>query len=126
MTTKTWIATHEIVHGYGSQTVEVMLDATGAAYQRHEWDATVDADYERTGDGRWLFQGEPFVGQVTETDDGRTRRLYLEAESRVHHDDRLSPHAATILEDHGDGDDHWQWVIDADADEILSWAEAHL
>lgn len=60
-----------------------------------------------------------------ETDADRTQQLYREAESRVRGDDRLAPHAATILDDHGEGDDHWRWVIDADADEIVSWAEAH-
>jgi len=65
MTTKNWVATHEIQHG--PITVKVMLDPSGAAYQRDEWDATDAADYERTEDGRWLFQGKPFVGRVTAT-----------------------------------------------------------
>ena len=59
------------------------------------------------------------------TDADRTQQLYREAEARVRGNDRLATHAATILDDHGEGDDHWRWVIDADADEILDWAKAH-
>jgi len=59
------------------------------------------------------------------TDADRTQRLYREAEARVRGDNRLAQHAETILDDHADGDDHWQWVIDAEADEIVSWAEFH-
>ena len=29
----------------------------GAAYTREEWDADASADWERTDDGEWLFQG---------------------------------------------------------------------
>ena len=112
--------THVIQHD--STTVEVML-VDGVAYQRGEWDDTTDADYERTDDGRWLFQGETFNGSVESIAD-RTQRLYREAEARVRGDDRLAPLATTILADFPEGDDHWQWVIDADADEILAWAEA--
>lgn len=59
-----------------------------------------------------------------ESDADRTQRLYREAKSRVHGDDRLAPFAETILADFPEGDEHWQWVIDADADEILGWAKA--
>jgi hypothetical protein len=104
--------------------VEVMLTGGGAAYQRCEWDAVDAADYEQTDDGRWLFQGQPFTGAV-ETLADRTQRLYRDAEARVRGDDRLAPHAATILDDHGEGDDHWQWVVDADTDEIVAWVEGH-
>jgi len=53
-----------------------------------------------------------------------TQRLYREAESRVLADDRLAPFAETILADYPQGDEHWQWVIDADVGEIIGWAEA--
>ena len=59
-----------------------------------------------------------------ESDADRTQRLYRDAEARVRGDDRLAPFAETILADYREGDDHWQWVIDADADVILGWAKA--
>jgi len=52
--------------------IYVMLD-DGRAYQRCEWDTATAADYERTDDGRWLFQGQAFNGRVYElTDSDRT------------------------------------------------------
>lgn len=56
--------THRITLGDGSL-LQVMLD-DGCAYQRCEWDAADAADYERTDDGRWTFQGQPFAGRVEE------------------------------------------------------------
>ena len=53
--------THVIQHD--STTVEVML-VDGVAYQRDEWESTTGADYQRTDDGRWLFNGEAFNGTV--------------------------------------------------------------
>jgi len=56
-----FIPTHRIT----TETEEfyVMLCDSGAAYQRHEWNATVDSDYELCGE-QWLLQGEPFAGTV--------------------------------------------------------------
>lgn len=108
------------------ETVVVMLDDDGRAYQRCEWDAVDAASYELQDDGRWTFQGEAFSGTVREMNDaGRTQWFFREAESRVRADDRLSPHAAVILDDRGDGDDHWQWVIAATTDDIAAWAKEH-
>ena len=121
--TTTFRPTHRIETD--RQTICVMLTDDGVAYQQCEWDSETSADYTLTDDGRWVFQGQAFNGRVYElTEADRTQWLYREAEARVRGDDRLTPHAATILEDHGDGDDHWRWVIDADADEILDWAKA--
>lgn len=56
-----WRPTHRIERqGHVS---EVYLHGTGAAYTLDEWVAGCPADYERTDDG-WLFQGEPFAGEV--------------------------------------------------------------
>ena len=54
----------------------------------------------------------------------RTHRLYREARFRVDADEQLAPYADTILDDFPEGDDHWQWVIDAPTDEIVAWAKA--
>jgi hypothetical protein len=54
----------------------------------------------------------------------RTHRLYREACLRVDADEQLAPYADTILADFPEGDDHWQWVIDAPTDEIVAWAKA--
>lgn len=60
-------ATHRITLDSG-ETQEVMLD-DGRAYTREEWDAADASDYERTEDGSWLFQGQPFNGTVREMTD---------------------------------------------------------
>ena len=54
----------------------------------------------------------------------RSLRLYREARSRINADEQLAPYADTILADFAEGDDHWQWVIDAPTDEIVAWAKA--
>jgi len=54
----------------------------------------------------------------------RTHRLYCEARSRVEADEQLAPYAETILAGYHEGDEHWQWVIDAPTDEIVAWAKA--
>ena len=54
----------------------------------------------------------------------RTHRLYCEARRRVEADEQLTPYAETILADYPEGDEHWQWVIDAPTDEIVAWANA--
>ena len=45
------------------------------------------------------------------------------AECRVEHDPQLFKHAATILYDWDEGDEHWDWVTTTHADEIIDWAE---
>jgi len=56
-----FIPTHQITTT--TEVISVMVCDNGAAYQRHEWNATVDSDYELCGQ-QWLFQGEPFAGTV--------------------------------------------------------------
>jgi len=118
--------THRITTA--TETVDVML-VDGAAYTQAEWDSSSAADYERSEDGKWTFQGEAFDGTVSKLEGDksaadRTHRLYCEARSRVEADEQLAPYADTILADFPEGDDHWQWVIDARTDEIVAWAKA--
>lgn len=61
-TTNRFAPTHRITRTSGA-VIAVML-CGGAAYSQQEWDAADAADYERTDDGRWLFQGQPFSGTV--------------------------------------------------------------
>lgn len=51
--------------------------------------------------------------------------LYERAARRVRDSKKLSPHAAFILSDWNEGDEHWNWVINAREDEILDWVEAN-
>jgi hypothetical protein len=60
--TEKWIPTHRIMR-YG-RAYFVMLTDEGAAYTRDEARALDHADFERTPDGTWLFQGQPFKGTV--------------------------------------------------------------
>jgi hypothetical protein len=53
-----------------------------------------------------------------------TRSLYRVAAARVEADD-LGEYADVILDDHGEGCDHYRWVMTADREEIVSWAESH-
>ncbi|NDC64553.1 MAG: hypothetical protein EBZ59_11345 [Planctomycetia bacterium] len=121
-------ATHRITTWNGF--VDVMLSDDGAAYTREEWESETAADYERNDDGEWTCQGKPFSGTVEVlhpyacTTAERTQLLYFEARARVERNEQLSPYAETILADYPEGDEHLRWVIDADADEILAWAEA--
>ncbi len=55
-----WKATHRITTPY--EQIEVML-VGGVAYTREEWESESSADYEVVN-GEWLFQGEPFTGEV--------------------------------------------------------------
>ena len=70
MSEQQWRPTHEIRRPEKSP-VRVMLcainaDDTGApGYTLEEWESEIAADYERTADGRWLFQGESFAGEVS-------------------------------------------------------------
>lgn len=50
--------------------------------------------------------------------------MYQQAKTRVESSPRLSPHAAFILADWDEGEEHWQWVCTASEDEILDWVEA--
>ena len=56
-------ATHRITLDNGD-TIEVCLVDGGGAYTLEEWESGTLADYERTDDGAWTFQGEPFAGTV--------------------------------------------------------------
>jgi hypothetical protein len=55
----TFKPTHQITVSWphGEETVAVML-VDGSAYTRVEWDATASADWERSDDGEWTFQGQ--------------------------------------------------------------------
>lgn len=57
-------------------------------------------------------------------EDADTRSLYRVAAVRVEADD-LGEYADIILNDHGEGCDHYRWVMTADRDEIVGWAEDH-
>jgi len=85
-------------------------------------EAAANGDGGSTGMWNWTV-ARCLEHLAPESDADRTQRLYREAESRVRGDDRLAPFAGTILADFPEGDDHWQWVIDADADEIIGWAK---
>lgn len=50
--------------------------------------------------------------------------LYQRAAERVRNTPELEPHADTILYEWPEGDEHWQWVIDAPVAEIVRWAES--
>jgi hypothetical protein len=54
---------------------------------------------------------------------GRPSKYDL-AERRVRNSARLAPHADFILADWPEGNEHWNWVINADEQEILDWVEA--
>ena len=43
-----------------------MCGASGPAYTKQEWLTGSPADFERTSDGSWTFQGEAFSGKVEE------------------------------------------------------------
>ena len=59
-----WRATHRIATElYGS--FEVML-ADGCAYTFPEWETETPADFEVGNKGEWLFQGQPFTGEIEE------------------------------------------------------------
>ena len=50
--------------------------------------------------------------------------LYEQAERRIDHSPKLSPHKEFILADWPEGDEHLRWVIKAPIDEILDWIQA--
>lgn len=49
--------------------------------------------------------------------------LYTKALNRVRNNSQLAAHESTIMADWNEGDEHWNWVIDAPVDEIVDWAE---
>lgn len=49
--------------------------------------------------------------------------LYDQARERVENSLALVEYADIILYDWPEGDEHWQWVIDTEEGEILSWAQ---
>lgn len=51
------------------------------------------------------------------------RELYLLARDRVMNSVRLRQYVETILYDWPEGRRHWIWVIEADEDEIVAWAD---
>ena len=119
--TTTFQPTHRITTD--RESVEVMLTDSGAAYQRHEWDATVDSDYERADDGRWLFQGQPFAGRVEELQ-AREYRIAL-----VNNDgswdvidtfEAADDAAANAYAEEHHADVEW-YVIDAEGRNINAW-----
>ncbi len=50
--------------------------------------------------------------------------LYALAAMRVEREPDLLPHREVILYEWLEGDEHWQWVIDAPLAEIVEWAES--
>jgi hypothetical protein len=50
--------------------------------------------------------------------------LFEQAKNRVENSEKLAPHADFILADWNEGDEHLNWVITADEQEILDWVEA--
>jgi hypothetical protein len=48
--------------------------------------------------------------------------LYAIAEMRVEREPDLLPHREVILHESPEGDEHWNWVIDAPVEEIVEWA----
>lgn len=63
-TSNAFCATHEITftpaNGTPRATLVALID--GAAYTREEWGSESAADWVRTDDGRWLFQGQATPG----------------------------------------------------------------
>lgn len=53
-----------------------------------------------------------------------TTSLYDLARNRVESTPELAAHAEMILADWAEGDEHWQWVLDASVAEIVEWATA--
>ena len=49
--------------------------------------------------------------------------LREQAQARVDSIPELKSHESTIVYDWAEGDEHWQWVVDAPLPEILDWAE---
>jgi hypothetical protein len=50
--------------------------------------------------------------------------LFEKAKEKVMASKILRKFAQFILADWAEGDEHWRWVIDADENEIVDWAEA--
>lgn len=50
--------------------------------------------------------------------------LYTQAENKVKSSAALNKHYDFIMADWHEGDEHWQWVIDASVEEIVDWVEA--
>ena len=48
--------------------------------------------------------------------------MYEQAKNKVENSATLSLYSEFILADWPEGEDHWQWVVDSDEDEILEWA----
>ncbi len=49
--------------------------------------------------------------------------LYAIATMRVEREPELLPYRDVILHEEGtEGDEHWNWVIDAPVEEIVAWA----
>ena len=57
---KEWNATHKIIHPLG---IDLVMLVESVAYTEREWEGYDTADYEVV-DGYWLFQGQPFQGEV--------------------------------------------------------------
>lgn len=52
-----------------------------------------------------------------------TQSAFDAAEARVHGNDALYEYRDLLLDDHGMGDEHFEWVANADESEIISWCE---
>ena len=50
--------------------------------------------------------------------------LFEKAKERVVNSPSLEVFSDFILADWDEGDDHWQWVIEADESEIVDWVES--
>lgn len=49
--------------------------------------------------------------------------LFIRAQKRVYEEPELKPYADTILYDWNEGDEHWEWVMEAPVEEIVKWAK---
>ena len=57
-----WRPTHFVLCPEGGW--EPVFLSEQSAYTLAEWEATDAADLTLDDDGRWLFQGQPFLGKV--------------------------------------------------------------
>jgi hypothetical protein len=105
--------------------IEAMRTEAGTAcdYSMVETcDRAIEGDADAIAAVRKAIDDAAAMGDEKPID--RTHRLYCEARSRVEADELLAQYAETILADYPEGDEHWQWVIDAPIDEIVAWAKA--
>ncbi len=107
-----WFWPDDLRRGHGGGVIDRGYCGRCGAYQ------IVDTWAQRPDTGE---QGQTSV-RYEAADTRSLRRL---AAARVDADD-LGEHADIILDDHGKGCDHYRWVLTADCDEILEWADGRV